>query len=172
GLGDLDGALWAGRQALEIAAARGDAYLQASASYRLAQACYEVGDFGRAVELLRASLEGLSRATASVRRRYLLISSQAWLARVLSVLGEVDEGRRYGEEALRLALEEGPGEAPTIAHGSLGLLYLALGDLESAIPVLERGVATVRSTDSQSWTDSLVGALGTAYGHAGRFAEG
>jgi tetratricopeptide (TPR) repeat protein len=44
--------------------------------------------------------------------------------------------------------------------------------LEAAIPVLERGVATVRATDSNGWKHVLVGALGTAYGHAGRFAEG
>jgi hypothetical protein len=51
----------------------------------------------------------------------------------LSVLGAFAEGRRHGEEALRLATLEGRGQTSIVAHGCLGLLYLAQGDLEHAI---------------------------------------
>ena len=69
----------------------------------------------------------------------LRIRSRAWLARTLSALGAFAEGRRHGEEALRLATLEGRGTTPIIAHGCLGELYLAQGDLEHAIRVLGPG---------------------------------
>ena len=53
--GDHDGAMAAGRQALDLAAALGDSALQVEASLYLGQAYYAIGDFGRATELLRWS---------------------------------------------------------------------------------------------------------------------
>jgi len=122
--------------------------------------------------LLRASVETLSRVSPGSRRRVRLILSLAWLGRVLGELGEFEEGRRHGEEALRLAVEDEPGESPIVAHGALGLVYLAQGDLEAAVPVLERALALVRAVDTYSWRDLIAGALGVAYGRIGRFADG
>lgn len=122
--------------------------------------------------MLRASVETLSRVSPGSRRRVRLILSLAWLGRVLGELGEFEEGRRHGEEALRLAVEDEPGESPIVAHGTLGLVYLAQGDLEAAVPVLERALALVRAVDTYSWRDLIAGALGVAYGRIGRFADG
>lgn len=44
------------------------------------------------------------------------------------------------EEALRLAVEDGRGYAPIIAHGCLGLRYLA----KAAVRLLETGMALCR----------------------------
>ena len=49
--GDLDGAIAAGLQALELAAELGKSTLQMHASYYLGQAYFAIGDFGRAAEL-------------------------------------------------------------------------------------------------------------------------
>ena len=67
---------------------------------------------------------------------------------MLSELGEFAEGRRHGEEALRLAMrmDNGRGTAPICAHARLGCLYLAQGDLEAAIRVFEEGLALCRAT--------------------------
>jgi tetratricopeptide (TPR) repeat protein len=62
--------------------------------------------------------------------------------------------------------------APIIAHGGLGLLYLAQGDLEAAIRVLERGLALCRASGSRDWLPTIAGALGEAYAYAGRLAQG
>ena len=72
------------------------------------------------------------------------IRSQAWLALTLSALGAFAEGRQHGEEALRLAVVEGRGFARSVADGHLGYLYLAQGDLERAVRVLEQGLALCR----------------------------
>ena len=147
--GDHDGAIAAGRQALELAAALGERALQVQASHRLGQAYYAIGDFGRAAELLRRNVEAADRESGTPSTD-LLIQSQAWLARTLSALGAFAEGRRHGEEALRLATLEGRGDTPIIAHGCLGLLYLAQGDLEHAIRVLEQGLALCRASGNRT----------------------
>ena len=106
--GDHDGAIAAGRQALELAAALGDSALQVQASLYLGQAYSVSGDLGRASELLRQNVEteNWESSTPSTDVR---IQSQAWLAVTLGTLGAFAEGRRYGEEALRLATLEGRG---------------------------------------------------------------
>jgi tetratricopeptide (TPR) repeat protein len=146
--GDHDGAMAAGQQALALAAALGESALQVQASYTLGVAYLAIGDFVRAAELLRQSMEAADREadtpSAGVR-----IVSRAFLARTLSQLGAFAEGRRHGEEALRLATLEGRGDTPINAHASLGLLYLAQGDLEHAIRMFDQGLARGRASGNQ-----------------------
>src|SRR5262249_2416405 len=103
--GDLDGAIAAGRQALALAAAPGGSALQVQAAHRLGQAYWASGDFGQAAELLQRSVDAADResGTSSTDMR---IVSRAWLADTLCNLGAFAEGRRHGEEALRLATME------------------------------------------------------------------
>ena len=169
--GDLDGAIAAGQQALALAAALGDRALQVQASYNLGQVYYAIGDFGRAAELLRRNVEAADRESGTPSTD-VQIRSQAWLARTLSALGAFAEGRRHGEEALRLATLEGRGDTPIIAHGCLGQLYLAQGDLEHAIRVFDQGLALCRASGNRDWLRPIVAGLGYAYALQGRLAEG
>jgi tetratricopeptide (TPR) repeat protein len=100
------------------------------------------------------------------------IESWAWLARTLSALGAFAEGRRHGEEALRLATLEGRGATPSIVHNHLGLLYLAKGDLELAIRVLDQGLALCRASGDRTNLRSIAAGLGYAYTLQGRLTEG
>jgi tetratricopeptide (TPR) repeat protein len=172
--GDDNGAIAASQQALALAVALGDSALQALASLQLGTSYYFPGDFGRAAELLRQSVEAADRGsgTPSTDTR---IRSRARLAMTLSEVGAFTEGRRYGEEALRLATLEGRGVTPLIASGHLGHLYLAQGDLEHAIRVLEQGLALCRASGERSNMDGLLfitSRLGYAYALQGRIAEG
>jgi len=168
-MGDFDGAMTAASRALEIAATIGDPVGQASASYRLGQVFSSLGDFGRAAELMRSNVEAPLDASDPVHVA-IAINSRAWLGRLLASLGELAEGRSHGEEALRLAMvRQGP--SPIIAHGCLGTLYLAQGDLEAAIRVLEAGLALCRGADEGAWSIDIAAALGEAYGRSGRLAE-
>ena len=169
--GDSDGAMAAGQQALALAVAVGDSALQVQASYRLGGAYYAIGDFGRAAELLRWNVEAADRE-AGTPSTDLLIESRAWLARTLSALGAFAEGRRHGEEALRLATMEGRGDTPIIADAWLGDLYFVKGDLEQAIRVLEPGLALCRASGNRTMTRWIAAALGSAYALQGRLAEG
>jgi tetratricopeptide (TPR) repeat protein len=170
-MGDLDGAIAAGQQALALAVGLGDSAMQARTCFTLGMAWQAVGDFGRAADLLRRNVEAADREsdTPSTDMR---IRSQAWLARALGGLGAFAEGRRHGEEALRLAITEGRGDAPIVAHACLGRLYLAQGDLEHAIQVLQDGLALCRASGDLTYLRAIATGLGTAVALQGRLAEG
>jgi tetratricopeptide (TPR) repeat protein len=169
--GDPDGAIATGRQALELAAALGDSALQEQASLHLGQIYYFLGDFGRAAELLRWNVEAADRASGTPSTDVRILS-QTWLARTLSALGAFAEGRRHGEEALRLATLEGRGTIPIMAHSRLGHLYLVKGDLEHAIQVLEQGLALCRASGNRIELRRIAAGLGYASALQGRLAEG
>jgi class 3 adenylate cyclase/tetratricopeptide (TPR) repeat protein len=170
-MGDPDGAMAAGQQALELSAALGDSALQGQAFYFLGQTYFAIGDFGRAAELLRRNVEATDRESATSGTD-VRIGSRARLARTLGALGAFAEGRRHGEEALRLATREGRGQTPIIVHGCLGELYLAQGDLEHAIRVLEQGLALCRASGDRDWLRVIAAGLGYTYALQGRLAEG
>jgi class 3 adenylate cyclase/tetratricopeptide (TPR) repeat protein len=169
--GDHDGAMAAGRQVLELAAALGDSALQVEASLYVGQVYYAIGDFGRAAELLRWSVEAADRESGRPSTD-VWIRPLGWLAWTLGQLGAFAEGRRHGEEALRLATMKGRGATPIVALGCLGLLYLAQGDLEHTSRVLEQGLALCRASGDRAWLRGIVAGLGYAYALQGRLAEG
>jgi predicted ATPase/class 3 adenylate cyclase len=168
---DLAGAMAAGQQALALATAFGDVVLQEGVSHNLGQVYYSIGDFGRAAALFRRNVEARDPSTGRPDRPY-QIFSLAWLAQVLSQLGQFAEGRRHGEEALRLATVEGRGNEPMIAHMCLGHLYLAQGDLATASRLLDQGMALCRAADNWNAGRPITAALGYACALAGRLAEG
>ena len=77
-LGDLDGAIAAGRQGHEIATALSDPIQQATAAYRLAQAYHASGDFGLAAELLRGNVEALSLDAPDRSRKSRAFHERGW----------------------------------------------------------------------------------------------
>jgi tetratricopeptide (TPR) repeat protein len=169
--GDLDGVMAAAQQALELAAALGDSALQMQASYQLGTAYHIIGDFGQAAELLRRNVEAADQESGTPSTAW-RIRSRARLVRTLGALGAFAEGWRHGEEALRLATLAGRGNTPIIAHAWLGELYLAKGDLEHAIRVLEQGLALCRASDNRNDLPDIAASLGYASALHGRLAEG
>jgi tetratricopeptide (TPR) repeat protein len=170
--GDLHGAIAVGQQALALADAHGDSVLQMQAALYLGLACYNISDFGRAAALLRRNVETVDRGSGTLTLSTdMPIRSRAWLARTLGILGAFAEGRRHGEEALRLAMRDGRGETPIVAHSCLGELYLTQGDLAPAIRVLEQGRA-LPASGYRDWLRGTMACLGAAYALQGRLAEG
>jgi predicted ATPase/class 3 adenylate cyclase len=170
--GDLDGAMAAGQQALELAAEFDESALQGEVSLSLGQAYHAIGDFGRAAELLRRNVEAADRESGTSGKDW-RIQSQALLARTLGALGAFAEGRHHGEEAFRLATLAGRGQTSIAAHACLGYLYLAQGDLEHAIRVLEQGLALCRASGYRGgFLRQIVAGLGSASALQGRLAEG
>jgi tetratricopeptide (TPR) repeat protein len=170
-MGDHDGAMAASQQVLELAAVLGESTLLMQGSHRLGQAYQAIGDFGRAAELLRHNVEAAAGQPGAPSTDW-RIQSRAWLAWTLSTLGAFAEGQRHGEEALRLATLEGRGFEPILAHGCLGHLYLAQGDLEHAIRVLNQGLALCRASGNRTWLRVVAAGLGSASALQGRLEEG
>jgi tetratricopeptide (TPR) repeat protein len=169
--GDYDGAMAVGQQALALATELGDSVLQEQASSRLGQAYDAIGDFGRAAELLRRNVEAADREAGTPSTDW-RIMSRVYLARTLGALGAFAEGRRHGEEALRLATLAGQGATPVVVHGYSSHLYLAQGDLEHATRVLEQGLALCRASGNQNMLPVIVAGLGYAAALQGRLTEG
>jgi tetratricopeptide (TPR) repeat protein len=161
----------AGQQALALAVELGESALQMQASHNLALVYYAIGAFSRTAELLGRNVEAADRESGT-RSVVFRIESRAWLARTLGQLGAFAEGRRHGEEALRLATREGRGQTPLVAHGCLGLLYIAQGDLEHAVRVLDQALALCRASGERAWLPAIVTGLGFASALQGRLAEG
>jgi len=163
----------AGRQALALADALGEGVLQAEAAYTLAQAYWARGDCRQAAALLRRSVAAADRASSRPHAEDVRIRSRAWLARILSALGAFAEGRRHGEEALRLATRAGRWViTPIIAHACVGHLSLTQGDLARAIGVLEQGLSLCRTSGTRNWVPQIVASLGAAAVLQGRLAAG
>src|SRR5262249_38731927 len=172
GTGDLDGAIAAGQQALALADEHGDSVLQMQAVLYLGQAYYDINDFGRAAALLWRNVEAVDRGSGTLTLSTdMQIRSRAHLARTLGMLGAFAEGRRHGEEALRLATRDGRGETPIVAHTCLGELYLTQGDLAPAIRVFEQGRA-LPASGYRNWLRGTIAGLGSAYTLQGRLADG
>jgi hypothetical protein len=70
---------------------------------------------------------------------------------MLGILGEFAEGRRHGEEALRLIMVDEPWRRDAPIYGArLGCLYLAQGEMDAAIWVFEEGLALCRATGNNA----------------------
>jgi tetratricopeptide (TPR) repeat protein len=168
---DPDGAITAGQQALALATALGDSALEVRAACTLGQAYHVIGDFGRAAALLRRSVEAADRGSGTPRTA-LRIESRAWLVRTLGPLGAFAEGRRHGEEALRLATMAGRGDTPILAHCNLGHLYFHKGDLEQAIRLYDQALALCRASGNRDLLRTIASGRGYAVALQGRLAEG
>jgi tetratricopeptide (TPR) repeat protein len=98
--------------------------------------------------------------------------AQAWLALAVSQLGAGADGRRRGEEALRLATLKGGGRSLMVSHSCLGQLYLDQGDLAPAIRVLEEGLTLCRASGNLDLVRAIMGGLGYASVLQGQLVEG
>jgi class 3 adenylate cyclase/DNA-binding winged helix-turn-helix (wHTH) protein/tetratricopeptide (TPR) repeat protein len=156
-----------------LTAASGDVSLQAEANGHLGTFYFALGDYRRATDVLRqsmAALEGELRHTrpgnmvSSVRTRY-------WLADCLGALGEFAEGLACGAEAVGIAEAAGHLCSAIYAQSRLGQFALRKGDLQHAIPMLERALAHCRAADISLFLDEIMANLGLAYALSGQPTE-
>src|SRR5262249_2751475 len=173
-MGDHDGAVASGQHALAVAETLGDFALQVMARHYLGVAYHTLGDYRRAMELLRSNVESLAgdllleRFSMTARPSVL---SRDWLARCLAELGAFPEGSAHAEEVVRIA--EAVDHPHSLVHAYLGVGCLSLrkGDLSRAIRVLERCLDLCRVFNILFWFPETASALGCAYAFAGRIAE-
>jgi tetratricopeptide (TPR) repeat protein len=161
------------QRGLALSAANGDVFGQAVANGYLGTFYVTQGDYRRAIDVLKqssAALQGEFRharfgmMVASVRTRW-------WLARCHSALGEFAEGIACTVEAARIAEEAGHQPGAIFAQWGLGMLALTQGNLQQAIPTLERALAQSRAADIPLWHQGFVHVLGQAYAMSGRVDE-
>src|SRR5262245_26251887 len=139
-MGDHDSAVASGQHALAVAETLGDFALHVVARHYLGVAYHTLGDYRRAMGLLRSNVEVL--AGDLIRQSFGLLGlpsvlSRDWLVRCLAELGIFPEGIAHAEEAVRIA--EVADHPNSLIHAYLGggLLFLRMRDLSRAIPILK-----------------------------------
>src|SRR5262249_32751589 len=137
------------RSLTERALAQGDKLqdvpLQLYASHYLGLACHALGDYRRGADVLRAVTQspeidwrtGALRGTVIASWDAFQAITLAWLSRCLAELGEFQEAVAAGHRAVTLAEQRSP-YSLTAACLGLGYSSLMRGDLDAAVPVLER----------------------------------
>jgi class 3 adenylate cyclase/tetratricopeptide (TPR) repeat protein len=172
-IGDSAGAIETGERAVAVAERVGEPDLRVMANFSLGGAARAVGDYRRAVSLLRANLPltdgprgsehfGLAGAASVLTRGHL-----AWS---LAELGEFTEAVERGDEAIRLAQAAGHAFSQAHAQLALGGTLLRQGRLAEAIAVLERGLALTK--DAPFLYAPTAGDLGVIYALSGRADAG
>jgi tetratricopeptide (TPR) repeat protein len=169
-----------GQRALAIAADLGDVLLQSGPHFCLGAIYHAQGDYWRAIDFLRKSVESCEGALIREHsglpglpfvRPYRAVLSHAMLTWCLAVLGEFAEGIARAEEGIRMAeTANQPWELIT-AYFGVGTVYLNKGDLHKAIPVLERGLGLCQVWNIPLWFPATAADLGYAYTLSGRVAE-
>src|SRR5262249_14096399 len=89
----------------------------------------------------------------------------------LAEMGGFVEGAGVEEEALRLAEAAEQPFSIAAALTFVGLLYRRQGDVQQAIPALERGLALSQTANILMLFPLTASSLGAAYALAGRVAE-
>src|SRR5262249_12791581 len=174
-MGDGPQAAEAGERALAIGRARGDIALQIRASFFLGEAYQAVGDYRRAMGVLRwtaDSLEGKLRQNLYGMSLLPSVSSRAWMAWCLGELGDFETGIAAGQSGILMAKDLDHRFSLVIAYFGLGALYVHRGDFREAIAVLDQGLRLHRALELPFVFPLLASHLGLAYARSGRRAEG
>jgi len=174
-MGLTDDAIAPGRRALAIASEMRDTTLASATNFFLATALATRGEFPQAVACYRAALGTLDGEATPERVAALPRfdqSARAWLAWALSDLGEFPEAIALGRQAL--AITNVRQDRIAFAGNSLmvGSVYLAMGDAEQAVEILEPGLKASREYNVHDWVGVIAMRLGHAYGLLGRVTEG
>ena len=168
--GDQYRAIEVGQRALT--ASLGDAIVEANARHTLAQAHHALGDYPRALELLRGALAleveliGRGGVDPPPAQR---AASRSWLAWSLAETGEFQEGLAAGDEAVRVAQDE-PFAMINALFG-VSLVHLHQGALEPAVARLEHALGLCRFWQIPIPLVLVTSQLGYAYALLGRLAE-
>jgi class 3 adenylate cyclase/tetratricopeptide (TPR) repeat protein len=140
--GAYDQAIAAAQRVLAFAVAGRDAVLHARANYYRGVAYEAQTDYRQAIACLGeivAALEGARRYERFGQATLPAVVSRANSAGCHAELGRFAEGRALGDEGLRMAEAAAHPASLMIASWGMGLLALRQGDLQRALPLLERG---------------------------------
>jgi class 3 adenylate cyclase/tetratricopeptide (TPR) repeat protein len=173
-LGDHERAIETGQHALAIGRALEDVPLNVLATFYLAFAHWQRGDYRQAIDGLKWIVVNLQGELIHERfgmTGYPSVLARGLLAACLGDVGEFVEGRAHAAEAIRLAQALGQPFSQTVVRTWLGHFYLAQGDLPTAISLLEQCCALVERWDIPGPGTFAASRLGLAHALEGRPAE-
>jgi tetratricopeptide (TPR) repeat protein len=172
-MGEYDDAMAYSQRTQALAAASENGFEQAVANGLLGTVYFSLGDYRRAIAVLRQFIASLTGELLYRRFGALIhsVRARAWLVSCLAELGEFAEGWAWGEEAVRIAKEAANPSGAIFAQSRLGHLVLQQGALERAMAVLEPVYAHCRAADIPLFLSGITVDLGLAYALSGRVTE-
>jgi tetratricopeptide (TPR) repeat protein len=173
--GDFDRAIDYGQRALALAATLGHVGLQARVHLILGRTYYDAGDYARAVESLERNVATLQGELLSERfgsNNSVAVDSRAWLSLCHAELGAFTEGLAMAAEGLRIAETVNDPFSLIVTCQGVSMVYWRQGDVQRAIPVLERAMGLSQDWHILLFVPELAAALGVAYTLEGRVAAG
>ena len=174
-VGDVDHAIVYGQRALDSAATLGDVGLQARAHLSLGRIYYDAGDYARAAESLERNVAALQGDLVYERFGSINVvaaSSRAWLSLCHAELGAFTQGLAMAAEGLRIAeIVNSPVSLIEACYGA-SLVYRRQGEVQRAIPMLERAMRLCQDWPIPPLVPLQAAALGLAYALDGRVAAG
>jgi tetratricopeptide (TPR) repeat protein len=170
--GDHARAAAAGEGAITIADSLKDFRLRVEAMFYLAITYGGLGDYPRAVRLLRdavAMLVGEWRywGTPAISS----VSNRTWLGRYLALQGNFPEAIELCEEAVQIADEARHPYSQVVAHLFAGGIYLSRGDIPRALPRLGTSRQLAADWNLHGFRLGAGAGLALAYALAGRMDE-
>ena len=173
-VGDPAGAVAAGQRGLAIASTLEDLALSIETTYRLGMTCWVLGDYRRATAFFTQTAEPLQGELiyeSFGQHQLPAAASRGWSAHCLAELGEFAQGIACGDEAVRIAEAGEHLFSISGVYCHLGGLYVCKGDIEKAIPLLQRALAVCQAAEIRLLFAHNVTTLGYAYALAGRVGE-
>jgi tetratricopeptide (TPR) repeat protein len=173
--GEPDLAIEYGERCLRIGDAAGDAALQALARGYLGYSCHAQGQYRRAHSILRDNVEALELVQGDApggQAGVSYVTSSGWLAFTLAELGEFDAAAMSLDRAQRAGEASGHAYTQTIARTMAGLAWLRRGQLERALPALQRSLDACREKSLDVWRPIPSSLLGLTLVLLGRVDEG
>jgi class 3 adenylate cyclase/tetratricopeptide (TPR) repeat protein len=173
--GRLTDALTFAQTAQTIAETLGDFRLKIVANQYLAAARWNVGDYQAATDLFRQVTESLKGDLSRERFGQALLPSvfaRGYLAHALAERGAFDQSIAEAQEGLRIAEAADHPYSLSQAYRALGYVHAVKGELDQAIPLLERALLMSRDWNIRLLSPSCMGFLGYTYTLSGRLGEG
>jgi tetratricopeptide (TPR) repeat protein len=173
--GDPELAIQFGQRASALISESDGPVLSVMTDYYLGAAYNKLGQYSQAIYVLKRAIRSLVGDLRHGRigtAGYPAVTCRGHLVQCLAATGQFCEGVSYAEEGIQIAEEVGDASVLVYVNCSLAFLYLLKGDLDKAIPILERALATCRLSNILVYIPFVSARLGFAYANAGRVVEG
>src|SRR5262249_39597520 len=154
--------------------ALGDMGLTVAAQHYLGGVYRSLGDYRQAVECFQknvASLDGALRQERLGLPGLAAVFARSHLVVSLAECGAFAEGQAPAAEGAQLAAAADHAYSRVMASWAVGFRALRQGDLDQAIPVLERTLELAQGAYLRLAVPWVAAPLGAAYALAGRMAE-
>ena len=172
-IGDLQGAVAAGAEAIELQAGEPQARLRAGTHVVVARAHYGLGDFRRALEIADRNLELAAQQSDPQLADRMIGFSSGWAILAHAELGEFAVGNARSAVAIRASTAEAGPHGTVWGHLCVGRLLVVQGDLTRAIATLEATLPLCEEgSDLAVYFSRTASSLGLAYAMSGRLPEG